>query len=74
MNALWTYGAGLLVSGVFISLAVSQNKTWIPSTIFLLVGGSLMTILPPEFVAVAWLMVILSLAGMFYWFFTPRRT
>jgi len=74
MNAIWIYGTGLIVSGIFISLAVNQNKTWIPAIIFLLVGGGLMTILPPEFVAIAWLMVVLSLAGLVYWFFTPRRT
>jgi len=74
MNAIVTFGGGLLVSGIFICMAANQGKTWIPSIVYLLVGGSLMTMLPPEFVAIAWIMVVLSLAGMFYWFFTPRRT
>lgn len=74
MDPMWAFGTGLVASGVFVCMTVSQGKVWIPSILFLLVGGSLIPMLPPEFIEVAQIMIILALAGIVYGVFTLRRT
>jgi hypothetical protein len=74
MDAILSLGSGLVISGVFVCMTVSQGKVWIPSILFLLVGGSLIPMLPPEFIEVAQIMIILALAGIVYGVFTLRRT
>jgi len=66
-------GMGLVVGGVFSNMALKQQSVRIPAIVILLTGETFWTFMPPEFIAIAQVMIILSLAGMVFWFFQQRR-
>jgi hypothetical protein len=66
-------GIGLIIGGVFFNMAIKQQSVRIPAIILLLTGGVFWGFMPPEFVAMAQVMMILALAGIVFWFFQQRR-
>ena len=72
MNMFGTAFVALVIGAIFFNLAAKQRKLFIPSLLILLVGGTLLALLPPEAMMMAQMMLILSIAGMVYWFMTRR--
>jgi len=73
MQVSGTLGMGLVVGGVFSNMVLKQQSVRIPAIVILLTGGAFWVFMPPEFIIVAQAMIILALAGMFFWFFQQRR-
>jgi len=73
MQVSGTLGMGLVMGGIFSNMALKQQSVRIPAIVILLTGGAFWVFMPSEFIAIAQVMMILALAGTFFWFFQQRR-
>jgi hypothetical protein len=64
---------GVIIGMVFVNLVIKQQTIALSVIVMLLTGGSLFLILPPEFVQLAQILMIIAIAGMMYWVVKRKR-
>lgn len=68
-NGLFIY---ILTVLPFLALWIQTRKVVIPSILYLVVGGPMMLVAPPEVKGPAMIMLIFALAGIIYSWFKER--
>jgi PKD repeat protein len=64
---------GVIIGMIFVNLVIKQQTIALSVIVMLLTGGSLFLILPPEFVQLAQILMIIAIAGMMYWVIKRKR-
>lgn len=64
---------GIIIGLVFMNLGVKQSSIIIPLLLFLIVGTILIGLIPPEFMMIAEIFLVLGIAGTVYWLYRRRR-
>jgi len=64
---------GVIIGMVFVNMVIKQQTVALSVIVMLLTGGSLFLVLPPEFVQLAQILMIIAIAGMMYWLIKRKR-
>lgn len=57
---------GIVFGTIFIMLWISMEDVTIPALLGMIIGGSVWTLMPPEWVQIAMSLTVVSLAGLVY--------
>jgi hypothetical protein len=64
---------GVILGFIFINIALKQKSVVISVILFIIVGLTIMTLLPPAFIQLGQLLFIAAIAGILYWIIMKRR-
>ena len=64
---------GVVIGFIFLNIAIKQKTVSLTTILFVLIGISIMTLLPPAFGQLAQILVIAAICGALYWWIIKRR-
>ena len=64
---------GILFGAIFISYFIRQEDVTLPSLLGMVIGGSMLFLLPPSWKHMSYILLIISLAGIMYGILKSRR-